>query len=327
MRIAWVNYFFPPHTDSFGYMLSGFQLRAALENSGVEVAIRGNIPAHPKIHLHYCPYHAFIPCIGRRNVLYTMWEGNELPAAAAVAAKSADDLIVPSEHNRRVFEAAGCSVKAVVPLGVGHEFLSLPFGEVGSLAPKRGLRVLWVGARNPRKGHHLIGKAWEMVTRHMIPPPYLYMKTVGDEKVHTNPPMRITVDQRALPPEQHLRLYREADLFLSTSWGEGFGLPVLEAMAAGLLVVSPAHTGLAEFVSDETAYVIKASLVTKFHYGVDHVATVPSEMDVAEALRWALNSWGSITAEARRKGGRAKAETLTWSNTARTLLGYLRGTL
>ena len=48
-------------------------------------------------------------------------------------------------------------------------------------------------------------------------------------------------------PEEHLRgLYGSADLYLTTSLGEGWGLGVTEALACGTPVVIPDHTSLAE---------------------------------------------------------------------------------
>jgi glycosyltransferase involved in cell wall biosynthesis len=47
------------------------------------------------------------------------------------------------------------------------------------------------------------------------------------------------------------RVYNCADLMLSTSYGEGWGLPVTEAMAAGVPVAAPRHTSLAELLADD----------------------------------------------------------------------------
>lgn len=43
-------------------------------------------------------------------------------------------------------------------------------------------------------------------------------------------------------------LYSAADLFVTTSWGEGFGLTILEAMASGTPVVASDHSAITEVV-------------------------------------------------------------------------------
>lgn len=54
---------------------------------------------------------------------------------------------------------------------------------------------------------------------------------------------------RAMGGDDLMRdLYLSADLFLSTTLGEGWGLPVTEAMACGLPVAAPAHTSLVEIL-------------------------------------------------------------------------------
>jgi len=51
-------------------------------------------------------------------------------------------------------------------------------------------------------------------------------------------------------------LYAIASCYVHPARGEGFGLPVAEAMAAGVPVIATAHSGLADFVSDATANTI-----------------------------------------------------------------------
>lgn len=50
--------------------------------------------------------------------------------------------------------------------------------------------------------------------------------------------------------EQMALLYNAADVFLSTSWGEGFGLTILEAMACGTPVIAQRCSAITEVVGD-----------------------------------------------------------------------------
>jgi glycosyltransferase involved in cell wall biosynthesis len=53
-------------------------------------------------------------------------------------------------------------------------------------------------------------------------------------------------------------LYRSADLFVSTSWFEGFALPPLEAMACGTPVVTTNSGGILDFCSHrKSAYIVQ----------------------------------------------------------------------
>ena len=54
-------------------------------------------------------------------------------------------------------------------------------------------------------------------------------------------------------------LYNAADVYFTTTLGEGWGLPVTEAMAAGLPVVAPRHTSLAELGGDGRAILYDCS--------------------------------------------------------------------
>ena len=64
-----------------------------------------------------------------------------------------------------------------------------------------------------------------------------------------------------LPPDDLRALYWAADAFLLLSKAEGYGLPVLEAMACGLPVVGTDCTGIAENLSDGRGFLVEPDFI------------------------------------------------------------------
>jgi glycosyltransferase involved in cell wall biosynthesis len=67
---------------------------------------------------------------------------------------------------------------------------------------------------------------------------------------------------RGWPDEQLAVLYNAADLFVSTSWGEGFGLTPLQAMACGTPVVAQNCSAITEVVGPGGVVVEPAGRIT-----------------------------------------------------------------
>jgi glycosyltransferase involved in cell wall biosynthesis len=101
-------------------------------------------------------------------------------------------------------------------------------------------------------------------------------------------------------------LYNGADLFCFPSLYEGFGLPVLEAMACGTPVVTSNSTSLPE-VAGEAALLVDP-------YDVEAIA---------EAMRRVLEE-PELAAELRERGLKRAAE-FTWERTARETSGLCAG--
>jgi glycosyltransferase involved in cell wall biosynthesis len=85
-------------------------------------------------------------------------------------------------------------------------------------------------------------------------------------------------------------LYLSADVLLSLHRAEGFGLPMLEAMALGVPVVATAWSGNLDFMTPQTSLLVPAQTVpvedsaVYFRYA-DAVWAAPDEAEAAVALR------------------------------------------
>ena len=106
-------------------------------------------------------------------------------------------------------------------------------------------------------------------------------------------------------PEQDLHvLYHEAELFVYPSSYEGFGLPVLEAMAAGTPVLTARNSALEEVAGDAALLVDEPRM--------DLLAGALAELLSDDALRQRLS-----------ERGRQRARLFPWSRTAADTMAVL----
>jgi glycosyltransferase involved in cell wall biosynthesis len=176
-----------------------------------------------------------------------------------------------------------------------------------------------------RKGPHLVNAAFAAAFRGTADVA-LVMKTVpnsGAAAGFTGATGRVRVIAEAYTDAQMAALYRSAHAFVFPSYGEGWGMPVLEAMAAGCLVLAPTHTGLAEFFDESVGWVLP------WHrrpatYGVPVTVYEPDGQALVWALRQALAA--PPAGEIARRTARARATALrfTWAASATAVLDALK---
>lgn len=152
----------------------------------------------------------------------------------------------------------------VVPNGVGSAFLPVPAYEAATVAARYGLRspfVLHVGSAQPRKNVVGLLEAFARVRRR-LPDCRLALAgpPMGDASVVARAIDRLDlaahVSSLGSVPEGHLpSLYSAARLFVLPSLFEGFGLPIIEAMACGTPVVCASIPALAETAGDAAVLV------------------------------------------------------------------------
>jgi len=117
-----------------------------------------------------------------------------------------------------------------------------------------GQYFLTVGRLEPRKNHANLLRAWARLGEPRPPLAIVGQRHFGyDEALNLIHTLRLEEDVvvlEGISDGQLPAIYRNAKAFVYCSWAEGFGMPVLEAMASGIPVISSATTALSEICAD-----------------------------------------------------------------------------
>ncbi|MEI6045398.1 MAG: glycosyltransferase family 1 protein, partial [Chloroflexota bacterium] len=184
-----------------------------------------------------------------------------------LALLSSPHLISISDATRtdiiRLYKARSDKIK-VIPLGVDEEFR--PFSEDEKIQARLRLKLppnylLYVGINKPHKNLERLLEAFKIFRERTGSSVVLIL--AGREDPRYAPALhekaqRLGLDEQAVRfwgevNEKELpALYGCADLFLFPSLYEGFGLPVLEAMASGTPVICADNSSLPEVAGEAT---------------------------------------------------------------------------
>jgi glycosyltransferase involved in cell wall biosynthesis len=241
---------------------------------------------------------------------YTQLNAVSLKSATRTSARQAARLIVPSKATRdELVRVLGIEPEKidVAYHGVDHRLFHRPDEvQVSRVTARLGLHgrpyVAFLGSLTPRKNAAALVSGWAAAVADMTDPPALVLAGGGGWSQE--------LDEAVARVPAHLRLVRPgylpfADLpgFLggaivvaAPSRGEGFGLPVLEAMACGAPVLTTYRTSLPEVGGDAVAY------------------TEPDADSIAFALRALLDD--PVRRVALSEAGYARAQDFTWAASA-----------
>ena len=244
---------------------------------------------------------------------FTSFRALQLRLTVRRTVKSASCVLTVSEFSKRQIVDAYClpdDKVAVVPDGV-----SSVFHPVAREAAQRSLRtslprapfILTVGDLQPRKNHLGLIQAFEdLIGAHPHLPHHLLV--VGKETWYA-PAIRAAAKKSQVADRIHFtgfvddeelrRLYGACDLFVYPSFYEGFGLPILEAMACGRAVACSNTSAMPE-VADSAALLFDPSSRRDLVFAMRDLLLNPELRQRMERLgvqRAAMFSWTSSAAK------------------------------
>ncbi len=229
------------------------------------------------------------PAHSGRLAAIVPWEFGAVPRTwVAQINANVDELWVPSEYVRQMYVAGGVDPQRVVAIPNGVDLaVFAPEGPRHELAAASAVtRFLFVGGLIWRKGEDLLLAAWReaFAGREDV---LLVVKDVGAGGVYRGSDRSAFVDHAAsgaAPPilllsdelddVQLASLYRACDVLVHPYRGEGFAMPVLEAMACGLPIITTAGGPTDEFCPPAAGWRIPSRRAEFPHERVDSLATV-----------------------------------------------------
>lgn len=273
----------------------------------------------------------------RAYVQIQPWEYGALPIRwVDEMRRTVDEVWCPSTYVRELYLDAGFDPErvVVVPNGVDPSIFSPGAPDVYRPATEKTFKFLFIGGTVERKGIDILVAAYAEAFR-PSDDVALVIKDFGlggfygmvslREKIleaRRRPEMaQIVYDDADLTTGQLVSLYRSCDCFAFPYRGEGFGMPILEAMACGLPVIVTAGGASDDFLDDTTGYRIRSrrreigDRVYEVKLCGEGWLLEPDREELVKALRGVYERRGEARDIGARASVRARTD-FTWERAA-----------
>jgi glycosyltransferase involved in cell wall biosynthesis len=238
-------------------------------------------PVESGVVLHFAMPHQVEAVPHKRNVNYTMFEADRIPASWVARGMRHDLVIVPTESSRRAWVDSGIEESSVriCPLGIDASLFAQEFQPMslqvpdGRLLEQYRCRFLNISELRQRKNHVGLLRAWARATSPqddavLILKMSAYQSHILGQFQQDLDEMqqRLGKSLREAAPVFFLmavytdklmpKLYAAATHYLSMSFSEGWDLPMMEAAASGLHLIAPEHSAYTTYLDQTVAHML-----------------------------------------------------------------------
>lgn len=259
---------------SKAFSMSGVRTRYMLTGNSVYATMKGlrssNIKTDLDFYLHvpyYCKYNTHNYKIG-----YFYWEADKLPASWIANIKKLNEIWAPCELVKRACLEAGFNKKIrIVPTPCDDWtsdkkiFLKSPYSneELEDDVYKFYSIFQWQNRKNYKTLLRAYYKAFDSNDKVLLIIKTTQIdsdidKSIFEIKKGLNlkyyPPVFISRDK--LPVEEIRAIHNTGDCFVLPHHGEGWGMPIHDAMLQGKQIITTKYGGITEWLSNDSAHII-----------------------------------------------------------------------
>lgn len=339
-----------------GYAMASKALASALQLAGAQVSYsnvydqdteghsrnpviedikRRPIPrVAPRVAYSQCDYFEEVEGEGPKFG-FSMLEVTGLPADWVRGCNLMDEVWVPSQFNVETFRRAGVTKPIeVVPLGVDPDYYHPGVKRMRKTDDFVFLSVFeWGERKNPEMLIRSFAETFKRTDDVVL------MLVVGNHDPEVDvesevAEMRLGADAGRIvicvnpdiPDHQMPALYKAADAFVLPTHGEGWGMPILEAMAVGVPTIATNWSAQTEFFDDSVGFpievgsMIDAEARCPFYEGWEWAQ--PNEEHLRHLMRHVVDDRADAAAKAA--AGAERALRYTWKHSAERMLELTR---
>lgn len=226
------------------------------DSKAIEQAVLTTEPTDVNISFVGVNLHEFFKGV---NIQWSVFETTEIPKSILDNILNADQVWIPSTWGREVLLKHNVPAEKihVVPEGVDSDRF---YPQVTVSTPRLPMRFLFVGKYEQRKSIDEIFDAWtqafgtdtsvELIvkTNYFTHDPDR-IEAMKQRVAELNLP-NLTVVWGEYSSKEMLELYRSADVFVFPSKAEGWGLPIIEAAAIGLPIITTYYSAPCDFLNE-----------------------------------------------------------------------------
>lgn len=269
---------------------------------------------------------------GKYKIGYTMLEVDGLPVEWVRQANKMNEVWVPSAFNKQTFINSGVTTPIhIVPLGIDPAYFSMDIKGKKNVTDFTFLSIFEWG---DRKAPDVLLRAFS--DEFTANEPVVLICKVNNFDGSVN--VRQQIDQLRLRKQggrviiaenQILKnyelgvLYRSVDCFVLSSRGEGWGMPILEAMACGLPVIATDWSAQSDFMTHTNSLPLDVECLVpaqaKCPYYAGFQWAQPSYEHLRYLMRWVYEHQDEAEAIGRQAAKDAASE-WTWQHAIQKML-------